>query len=407
MTSRPFLLMIALGAGCLAVVADRLGAQQATAYQDVDATRKALHDARVEGEIARARAESLEAEAARATAQADRTAREAAAIAARIQQAEAEVGQSDARARLIAREQAVLRARLAERQQPLVRLTAALQRLSRRPPALALLRPGSIQDTMHMRAIFETMLPQIRQRTAALRSEIDRARQLQRRAELAASQLRASEVRLKAQRRQLVALETRQRLDSRAAVGEADREAERALALAEQAQDLGSLVSRLGEAGALREALARLPGPVLRPARPADAQVTAVEASSVPANGPRGYILPVAGRLITGFGTVASGQAPSRGLTLGPRPGAQVVAPGGGRVAFAGPFRGFGRIIIIEHDGEWTTLVTGLSRLDARVGETLVAGSPIGLAPNENPLVTIELRRSSDSVNPLEYIARP
>ena len=96
-----------------------------------------------------------------------------------------------------------------------------------------------------------------------------------------------------------------------------------------------------------------------------------------------------------------------QGLTLGPRPGAQVVAPGGGRVAFAGPFRGFGRIIIIEHDGEWTTLVTGLSRLDARVGETLVAGSPIGLGPNENPLVTIELRRGSDTVNPLEYIARP
>src|SRR5690606_39436376 len=67
--------------------------------------------------------------------------REAAAIAARIQQTEAEIAGHEAQSRLIGRAQALLRTRLAARQQPVVRLTAALQRLSRRPPVLALLRP--------------------------------------------------------------------------------------------------------------------------------------------------------------------------------------------------------------------------------------------------------------------------
>ena len=76
---------------------------------------------------------------------------------------------------------------------------------------------------------------------------------------------------------------------------------------------------------------------------------------------PSPYLLPVAGRTVSGFGAVED-VGTSNGITLAPRPGAQVVAPAAGRVAFAGPYRGYGRIVIIEHDGGWTSLVTGLAR---------------------------------------------
>ena len=66
----------------------------------------------------------------------------------------------------------------------------------------------------------------------------------------------------------LAALESRQRIQSRQASGTAAREAERALALAEQARDLDSLMGTLDKAAALRQQLAALPGPVMRPARP-------------------------------------------------------------------------------------------------------------------------------------------
>src|SRR3546814_11133621 len=51
--------------------------------------------------------------------------------------------------------------RLAERQEPIARLTAALQMLSRRPPATALVQPGSISDLVHLRAVLESVLPVI------------------------------------------------------------------------------------------------------------------------------------------------------------------------------------------------------------------------------------------------------
>lgn len=401
---RPSLLFLAvpLLVGALGLAA--AGAQQSLAFNDIADTRRALSDAQAQGRAAAARAVKLEAEAARVTEAAEKTARDAAALAARIQQAEADIAGNEARVRLIADAQRQLGARLAERQQPLVRLTAALQRLSRRPPVLALLRPGSVRDTMYMRALFATLLPQVEQRTAALKAEIARGKALQQRAASAASELRKSEGEFRSRRQSLLALETRQRLESREVTGTADREAERALALAEQARDLGALVQDLGRAGELRQALARLPGPVMRPQRPESAQVSATEAAPEASVGLASYILPVSGRLVTGFGDAAEGQPRSRGLSLAPRAGAQVVAPAPGRVAFAGPYRGYGRIVIIEHAGGWTTLVTGLAQLDADVGEQLVAGSPLGLAGAQAPIVTVELRRDGEPVNPLQYL---
>jgi murein hydrolase activator len=186
--------------------------------------------------------------------------------------------------------------------------------------------------------------------------------------------------------------------------GGADRESERALALAEEARDLQGLMARLGQGAALREQLAALPGPVLRPVRPDQAQVSA-EPTSTPAAAALGqYLLPVAGRLVAGFGDTGQGGLRSRGLTLAARPTAQVVAPAGGRVAFAGIYRGFGNIVIIEHGNGWTTLVTGIAQLDVDVGERLVSGSPLGLTGPGAPVVTVELRRGGEPVNPLDVI---
>jgi septal ring factor EnvC (AmiA/AmiB activator) len=218
--------------------------------------------------------------------------------------------------------------------------------------------------------------------------------------------LRASRQALADRRRTLAALETRQRLDSRTVTGEADREAERALGLAEQARDLGTLSEELRRAGALRDQLAALPGPIMRPARPEQAQVAAAVAAPPPSpGGLPSYLLPVAGRLVSGFGDAQRPGGPRvRGIALLTRPGALVVAPAPGRVAFAARYRGYGDIVIIEHPGGWTSLVTGLARLDTRVGAELLGGSPLGTAGQGRPIVTLELRRDGEPVNPLEFV---
>ncbi|WP_017665320.1 murein hydrolase activator EnvC family protein [Porphyrobacter sp. AAP82] len=377
-------------------------AAPAAALLDPAEAGAALARATREGKLADARAQRLTAEAEAATEAAEKTASEAAALAARIQQAEAGIEAARARLAIAKDQRARLTARLAAKQAPTARLAAALQTAARRPLALAALQPGSLEDVVHVRAVMASAVPQIRQRTAALRADLDRGRALEAEAAQALAALRSGEGDLLQRRSQLAALEQQQRLASRTAQGAALREAERALALAEEARDLDGLVGKLGEVAALRDALAALPGPVLRPADLAAA--LPAESAPAPAAPPPAFQLPVQGRTLVGFGARRASGLASTGLTLAPARQAQVVAPARGRVAFAGAYRGFGRIVIIEHPGGWTSLVTGLERVDVAVGDTVIGGSPVGRAAGGAEPVTIELRQGGKPVNPLQYL---
>jgi septal ring factor EnvC (AmiA/AmiB activator) len=389
-------LAAALGVGAVAL--------QAQAFRDGSEARAALASAQRQAALADRRGTRLEREARAATQAAERTAREAAALAARIQQAEAGIAEAEARLSLIDGQRDVLQRRLAERREPLVRLTASLQKFARRPLALSALKPGSLRETVYLRALIETTVPQVRARTAALRTEIARGEALERRARQVIADLDANERTLAERRERLAAIEARQRIESRRMRGAADRENERALALAEEARDLDALLGRLDEAGSLRAELAALPGPVVRPRDPGAAR-TALSAPRAERTGaPQDYQLPVAGRTVAGFGSAAGEGMLSQGISIAPLGSAQIIAPAAGRVAFAGPFRGYGRIVIIEHPEGWTSLVTGLARTDVAVGDELVGGAPLGVSQTDEPLVTLELRRGGEPVNPLDHV---
>ncbi|MBO9517935.1 MAG: peptidoglycan DD-metalloendopeptidase family protein [Porphyrobacter sp.] len=338
---------------------------------------------------------------------ADKTAGQAAALAARIQEAEAGISAAESRLDLANSERARLREELGREQQPIAHLTAALQQFARRPLALSILRPGSVRETVYLRAMLDSATPQIEARTADLRGSLAQMAQLSKEAEEALATLRAEEARLASRQRELAALEATQRLALRTTSSNADREAERALALGEQARDLDALIGELDRAGSLRARLAALPGPLMRPARPGEPGLTDLPAETPPDASatapPAPYLLPVTGRTIMGFDVRQAGSV-SRGVTFAPRGGAQVVAPAAGRVVFAGPYRGYGRIVIIEHRGGWTSLVTGLARADVSVGESVVSGAPLGVAAQVDPRVTLELRRDGEPVNPLPFV---
>ncbi|OYX65636.1 MAG: hypothetical protein B7Y88_08305 [Sphingomonadales bacterium 32-64-17] len=401
---RFILLLIAVGLFAAAALA-----QAPVMFDNADETRAALAQALAERRAAQARSTQFEKQASEAEDAAERYAAEAAATAARVQQAEAGIAAANARIAMIDRERLALREEIGRQQRPVVRLTAALQKFARRPVALAVLRPGSVKDVVYLRALMHDAVPQVRERTQGLRDRIARGREL-RREQLAATKVLATEESALAERRkELAELETGQRLAARAAGSTASREADRALALAEQARDLGGLVDELDRAAALRSELAALPGPVMRPPRPREPGASGVElfgsanadaAGPAQSDGPSPYILPVTGRLVTGFGASAGGRA-SNGLTLAPIAGAQVVAPGAGRIAFAGAYRGYGRIVIVEHAGGWTSLITGLARADAKVGDQVAAGAPVGVAGPGRPTITLELRKAGEPVNPL------
>jgi septal ring factor EnvC (AmiA/AmiB activator) len=146
---------------------------------------------------------------------------------------------------------------------------------------------------------------------------------------------------------------------------------------------------------ATRVALAALPPPELRPPRPGEAAPPLDGGSWRASDAP--YLLPVGGVLVTGLGEVSDAGVRARGLTLAPAGEAEVVAPADGTIAYAKPFRDYGEIVIIDHGGGWTTLVTGLATLAVRRGEAVRQGDVIGRTgardDGRESTVTVELRR--------------
>lgn len=368
-------------------------AAQATGGTDAAAFRQALKEARQ----ADARVADLEGRAQRATGAAERARAEGEALAGRIESAEAGLTAAERRIAIIEALQAAQRARLAARQQPLIRLTAALQVMARRPAALALVQPGSVADTVHVRSLLAATLPEIRRRTAALRGEVARGNALRRDSEAARGALLASRERLRGRRAALAAFEAQQRARSSTLSGLALTESDRALALGEEARALAATIGTRSYQAQLESSLAQLPGPVPRPV-PAG---TRPERRSPPLP----YLLPVEGRLLIGVGEISDGGVHSRGLTFAAAANSAVVAPANGRVLYAGPFRSYGNVVILDHGRGWTTVVTNLAALDVAVGRIVRRGAPLGRTGADAPRVTVELRRNGRPVPVAQLLA--
>ena len=377
----------------LACSALLLAGYAASAAQGDDA--EALSQAKREAQQAKARFQDLDRRARRATNAAERARAEGEALAARIQAAEADLTAAERRIVIIARNQAAQRARLAVRQAPVIRLTAALQTMARRPPALALVQPGTVQDTVHVRSLLAATLPEIRRRTAALRAESERSAGLRRQFEQARGALLASRRELGQRRTELASFEATQRTRSQQLSGLATAESDRALAFGEQAQALAGLEDTRQYQARLAASLAQLPGPLPRPGSEAEGA----------RRGQLPYTVPVEGRLLTGVGEISDGGVHSRGLTFAVDPQARIVAPANGRVTYAAPFRSYGQVLIIDHGRGWSTVITNLGSLEVTRGQLVRRGMLLGRAAGDSPQVTVELRREGRPVPVAQLIA--
>lgn len=119
--------------------------------------------------------------------------------------------------------------------------------------------------------------------------------------------------------------------------------------------------------------------------------------------------MPARGEVIARYGQAnGSDGGSSKGITIATRTSAQIVAPFDGRIVYAGPFRGYGQILIIEHGGRYHTLLAGLERIDAIVGQWVLAGEPLGVmggTSGSKPELYLELRRTGAPINPLPWLA--
>lgn len=367
----------------------------------VERERAQLVEAKQQSAEALARSTRFEAQAQTAANEADRLKKRSAALAARIQSAEADISAGEARVALVNRRLATRQQRLERQQQPLLELAASLQQLSRQPPVSVLAQPGSLTDMVHARAVIDAVIPVIERRTAGVRRELTALHATRQQQAVALKALGASKTQLAERRSALTRLENEGRLRSRELMSSARLEADRALGLGERARDIVDLMDELEADAAVRAELSRLAGPLPRPRDPAAMAPTAVPPPTASeAELTRGaYRLPVVGRIVAGLGEVNESGVRSRGITIAAHPGGQVVAPAPGRVSYAGEYRGYGKILIIDHGGGWTSLLTGLIGLSASVGDRVDAGTPLGRAGSEDSQITVELRRAGRPVD--------
>ncbi len=299
---------------------------------------------------------------------------------------------------------------LARRRAELAATLGALERLSLQPPETLIASPGSGIDTLRSSLLLGAVVPTLEAQARALRRDLTALAALRDEITSRRAELGAADRVLAKERRALDRLLKRKAGLQARAEAESTRERARLTDMAEQADSLRALIVRLE---AERQAREQAPAPApaagaiaLTPPAPLELRPTP---PAQPFSAARGSLpLPARGRIIRRFGERGDYDLPAKGITIATRPRAQVIAPYDGRIAFAGPFRGYGQLLIIEHGEGYHTLVAGLSRIDGEVGQWLLAGEPIGqMGDGEGgrPSLYVELRRNGEPINPLPWLA--
>ena len=266
---------------------------------------------------------------------------------------------------------------------------ASLARIARQPPETLIAGPGAAVDVVRSSILLAAVLPTLGDRADTLNAELRAVRGL--RDEITEKQLELvfATDRLENQRQTLARMLERNNTQRQQTQAERAAERLRMCDLATQAGDLRELIGRLNE-----EENAGLALP------PVASRSFAEARGQVP--------LPVQGTVILRFGALDEVGTPARGLTVATRQEARVVAPFEGRIVFAGPFRSYGLLLIIAHGEGYHTLIAGLSRIDAQVGQWLLSGEPVGVAGGgdaNQSTVYVELRQDGNPINPSPWFA--
>lgn len=347
-----------------------------------DAQQQDLRDAKAKANAAERRSELLRQEASNAANAADRIVAQRAVLSAEMDAAAAQIEAANARINIISRRQRDQRTQLGEESEPILRLNAALQQMTGGPTALMIMQPGDRKDYIHLRAILATVQPEITRRTSALRRQIAAQNELRSQEIIALKSLDDARLRLNSRRNSLAKLER----DARGKAGDFSADAaiefEQAIAQGERARDIVSNIDSFRLSSEKAAALASLDGPVFRPG-----------STQRPEAG-RAYRIPGRGDVVFGFNELNPTGYRERGIRLALPPSSPVAAPAEGRVTYAGTYRSFGQIVIIDHGSGWTTLVTNLASLDVSKGTVVDQGEILGKTRAVQPEITLELRRN-------------
>jgi septal ring factor EnvC (AmiA/AmiB activator) len=313
--------------------------------------------------------------------------------AARRREFEEKIATGEKRLAKLQVEETGIRGSLHERRAMLAEVLAALQRMGRNPPPALLVSPEDALGSVRSAILLGAVVPGMRHQTETLIADLEALTRV--RAEIVAERETLTgdmTNRLEEERRMDLLIARNQALSER---NEADLLAERRKVeeLAAKANSMDELIVSLendiASARAAAEASRKAEAERNRmsEAEKAKARELALAnpdqnriAPAIPFSELRGGLaLPVTGELVRGFGEDDGTGHPARGMTLAANPGALVTAPADGHVVFAGQFRSYGQMIILNTGDGYHLVLTGMGEVKTAQGKFVFAGEPLAV----------------------------
>lgn len=303
--------------------------------------------------------------------------------AARLREVETRLSATETRLAPLEEQEQALRHSLSERRDTIAEILAALQRTGRRPPPALLVSPQDAARTLRSAIVLGAVVPELRDRAERIAADLGALQTLRTGIASERSKLTTDLAALSdEQRRMTLLVEERQKQQ---AESEKALELERghATALARQADTLQDLVARLeqGLDSAARTRTAPAPDQkgASRPAFAALSDPGRMSPAITFASARGALPMPVNGVKIRDFGASDGLGGSERGISVATRPAAQVTSPCDGWVVYAGPFRSYGQLLILNAGGGYHVVLAGMDRISVDIGQFVLTGEPVAV----------------------------
>ncbi|HUI22412.1 MAG TPA: peptidoglycan DD-metalloendopeptidase family protein [Methylocella sp.] len=390
----------------------------------------------MEDTLAASQEQRRQIEAEIASIRADRTKLTAALLDAtqNVSESERKIGETEARLDTLTGAEDAIKRSLASRRAVIGEILASLQRMGRKPPPALLATPEDMLGAIRTSMLLGAVLPQMRSEADALASDLSDLLQLRQSIAAERETLSAGVAKLRAERQRLAALVEARQSALSAAEEALGAERDRSLELAKQAASLKELIVRMETevAAAARAAEA---------ARKADADRNRAAAAApsgmktalapfkdtarlAPATSfieTKGLLpFPVNGTLQRSFGSQDGFGGTEKGLLISTRVEAIVTSPSDGWVSFAGPYRSYGQLLIINAGQGYYIVLAGMDKINVNVGQFILAGEPVAIMGNGSvktaaaiaigaaqPILYVEFRKDGVAIDPGPWWVKP
>ena len=337
--------------------------------------------------------------------------------AARVRAVEVNIDAARARLVPLDEQEKLLRKSLDQHRDVVVEILAALQRIGRRPPPALVVRPEDALHAVRTAITLGAVLPEMRAQADALAGDLSDLVRVRNRIVDESNRLSGGLDLLGREQLRLTLLVDERQKNQAAAEQALNAERQRAAGLAHQVDSIKDLIAKL-ESGldpatrAARDAARTIANDATQPELAALSDPGRLTPAVAFAD-MRGHLhLPVNGVPIRAFGSSDGVGGAQKGLSIAARPGAEITAPCDGWVVYAGPFRSYGQLLILNAGGGYHVLLAGMDRISVDLGQFVLTGEPIAMmgdasqaaaavtAGPKRPVLYVEFRKDGTAIDP-------